>query len=106
MENEIYNAFAEWLNKLLENDMPENIKAYNFNLYEEEDEPMEYSSLPLIDLMKMTAENGLVPKYIHLKKMFSTSTIQMKKMPAVREVWNLYAVLSENISETENIRTN
>lgn len=38
MENEIYNAFAEWLNKLLENDMPENIKAYNFNLYEEEDE--------------------------------------------------------------------
>lgn len=38
MENEIYNAFAEWLNKLLENDMPENIKTYNFNLYEEEDE--------------------------------------------------------------------
>lgn len=38
MENEIYNAFADWLNSLLEKDMPENTKAYNFNLYEEEDE--------------------------------------------------------------------
>lgn len=38
MENEIYNAFAEWLDNLLEQDMPENTKAYNFNLYEEEDE--------------------------------------------------------------------
>ena len=38
MENEIYNAFADWLNSLLEKDMPENTKAYNFNLYEEEEE--------------------------------------------------------------------
>ena len=38
MENEIYNAFADWLNSLLEKDVPENTKAYNFNLYEEEDE--------------------------------------------------------------------
>lgn len=38
MENEIYNAFTDWLNSLLEKDMPENTKAYNFNLYEEEDE--------------------------------------------------------------------
>ncbi len=38
MENEIYNAFADWLNSLLEKDMPENTKAYNFNIYEEEDE--------------------------------------------------------------------
>lgn len=38
MENEIYNAFADWLNSLFEKDMPENTKAYNFNIYEEEDE--------------------------------------------------------------------
>lgn len=32
---EIYEAFSEWLDTQLENDMPENTKAYNFNLYEE-----------------------------------------------------------------------
>lgn len=32
---DIYEAFSEWLDNLLENDMPENTKAYNFNLYEE-----------------------------------------------------------------------
>lgn len=32
---DIYEAFSEWLDSLLENDMPENTKAYNFNLYEE-----------------------------------------------------------------------
>lgn len=34
--SEIYGGFAEWLDSLLENnDMPENTRAYNFNLYEE-----------------------------------------------------------------------
>lgn len=32
---DIYEAFSEWLDSQLENDMPENTKAYNFNLYEE-----------------------------------------------------------------------
>lgn len=36
---EIYNGFAEWLDNLLENnDMPADTKAFNFNLYEEEEE--------------------------------------------------------------------
>lgn len=36
---EIYNGFAEWLDTLLENnDMPAETKAFNFNIYEEEDE--------------------------------------------------------------------
>lgn len=36
--DEIYSSFAEWLDNLLENnDMPENTKAFNFNLYEEDD---------------------------------------------------------------------
>ncbi|MDE6092731.1 MAG: hypothetical protein K2G14_06500 [Ruminococcus sp.] len=35
---EIYSEFANWLDNLLENnDMPENTKAFNFNLYEEEE---------------------------------------------------------------------
>lgn len=38
MDNEIYNAFSEWLDSLLENDMPDNTKAYNFNIYDELDE--------------------------------------------------------------------
>jgi len=38
MDSEIYNAFAEWLDRLLENDVPDNTKAYNFNIYEETDE--------------------------------------------------------------------
>lgn len=37
MNNEIYIAFAKWLDSLLEIDMPKNTKAFNFNLYEEED---------------------------------------------------------------------
>lgn len=37
--DEIYSSFAEWLDSLLENnDMPADTKAFNFNLYEEEDE--------------------------------------------------------------------
>ncbi|MDE5583170.1 MAG: hypothetical protein K2J08_05655 [Ruminococcus sp.] len=37
--SEMYGAFADWLDNLLENnDMPENTRAFNFNLYEEEDE--------------------------------------------------------------------
>ena len=35
---EIYIEFEKWLCKLLENDMPDNTAAYNFNIYEEEDE--------------------------------------------------------------------
>ncbi len=35
---EIYQEFEKWLNSLLENDMPENTAAYNFNIYEEDDE--------------------------------------------------------------------
>jgi hypothetical protein len=35
---EIYIEFEKWLSKLLENDMPDNTAAYNFNIYEEEDE--------------------------------------------------------------------
>lgn len=36
---EIYRGFAEWLDSLLKkNDMPADTKAFNFNLYEEEDE--------------------------------------------------------------------
>ncbi len=36
---EIYEEFARWLDALLENnDMPANTAAFNFNLYEEEDE--------------------------------------------------------------------
>ena len=35
---EIYIEFEKWLSKLLENDMPNNTAAYNFNIYEEEDE--------------------------------------------------------------------
>ncbi len=38
MNNEIYNAFSEWLDNILENDMPDNTKAYNFNIYDELDE--------------------------------------------------------------------
>ena len=38
MNTEIYNAFAEWLDNLLNQDMPEEIMAYNFNIYEEADE--------------------------------------------------------------------
>ncbi|MDE6035606.1 MAG: hypothetical protein K2G36_06815 [Ruminococcus sp.] len=35
---EIYKSFAEWLDSLLEkNDIPADMKAFNFNLYEEED---------------------------------------------------------------------
>ncbi|MDE6665317.1 MAG: hypothetical protein K2K14_03895 [Ruminococcus sp.] len=35
---EIYSEFANWLDNLLENNnMPENTKAFNFNLYEEEE---------------------------------------------------------------------
>ena len=34
--DEIYSSFKEWLDNLLENnDMPENTKAFNFNLYDE-----------------------------------------------------------------------
>ena len=34
----MYSSFAEWLDNLLEkNDMPEDTKAFNFNLYEEDD---------------------------------------------------------------------
>jgi len=36
--DKIYNAFSEWLDSLLENDMPDNTKAYNFNIYDELDE--------------------------------------------------------------------
>ena len=37
--DEIYSSFKEWLDNLLENnDMPENTKAFNFNLYEEDDD--------------------------------------------------------------------
>lgn len=36
---EIYEEFARWLDALLKNnDMPANTAAFNFNLYEEEDE--------------------------------------------------------------------
>ena len=35
---EIYNEFEKWLNSLLENIVTDNIKAFNFNLYDEEDE--------------------------------------------------------------------
>jgi hypothetical protein len=36
---EIYIEFAKWLDSLLEeNDMPENLAAFCFNLYDEEDE--------------------------------------------------------------------
>ena len=35
---EIYIEFEKWLSKLLENDMPDNTAAYNFNIYEEGDE--------------------------------------------------------------------
>ncbi|MCM1314328.1 MAG: hypothetical protein NC205_05995 [Prevotella sp.] len=36
--DEIYSSFKEWLDNLLENnDMPEDTKAFNFNLYEEDD---------------------------------------------------------------------
>lgn len=35
---EIYIEFARWLDKLLESKMPENIAAFNFNIYDEEDE--------------------------------------------------------------------
>lgn len=35
--DEIYSSFKEWLDSLLENnDMPEDTKAFNFNLYDEE----------------------------------------------------------------------
>ncbi|MBR4022670.1 MAG: hypothetical protein IKI94_08805 [Ruminococcus sp.] len=34
----MYIEFEKWLSKLLENDMPDNTAAYNFNIYEEEDE--------------------------------------------------------------------
>lgn len=38
-QNEIYEEFAKWLDRLLDNNkMPENTAAFNFNLYEEEDE--------------------------------------------------------------------
>ncbi|MDE5861248.1 MAG: hypothetical protein K2H28_03550 [Ruminococcus sp.] len=36
---EIYHSFAEWLDNLLEkNDIPADTKAFNFNLYEEEED--------------------------------------------------------------------
>lgn len=36
MNNEVYEKFADWLDALLENnEMPENTKAFNFNLYED-----------------------------------------------------------------------
>lgn len=36
---EIYSSFKEWLDNLLKNnDMPADTKAFNFNLYEEEDD--------------------------------------------------------------------
>lgn len=36
MNNEVYEKFADWLDSLLENnEMPENTKAFNFNLYED-----------------------------------------------------------------------
>ncbi|MDE5770720.1 MAG: hypothetical protein K2I06_03670 [Ruminococcus sp.] len=36
--NEIYGEFENWLDNLLKNnDMPENTRAFNFNLYEEDD---------------------------------------------------------------------
>lgn len=36
---EIYEQFAKWLDNLLENnDMPDETAAYNFNIYDEEDE--------------------------------------------------------------------
>lgn len=34
---EIYLEFEKWLDNLLENEMPENMAAFNFNIYEEED---------------------------------------------------------------------
>ena len=35
----MYSSFTEWLDNLLENnDMPEDTKAFNFNLYDEGDE--------------------------------------------------------------------
>ncbi|MDE5833995.1 MAG: hypothetical protein K2H26_00585 [Ruminococcus sp.] len=35
--SEIYSSFADWLDNLLENnDMPVDTKAFNFNLYEED----------------------------------------------------------------------
>lgn len=35
---EIYDEFAKWLDNLLKNDMPDSVIAYNFNIYDEEDE--------------------------------------------------------------------
>ena len=37
--DEIYSSFKEWLDNLLENnDIPADTKAFNFNLYEEDDD--------------------------------------------------------------------
>ncbi len=43
MNNEIYDAFSQWLDDILEkNKMPEGTKAYCFNLYEESVEDCVY----------------------------------------------------------------
>lgn len=39
IQTEIYEEFDKWLDTLLENnDMPENTRAFNFNLYDESDD--------------------------------------------------------------------
>lgn len=43
LKTELYEHFSAWLDALLENnDMPENTKAFNFNLYEESIEDSVY----------------------------------------------------------------
>lgn len=41
--NEIYTEFANWIDSLLENDMPDETLAFCFNLYEESAEDFVYS---------------------------------------------------------------
>lgn len=44
INTEVYEHFAAWLDALLENnEMPENTKAFNFNLYEESIEDSVYA---------------------------------------------------------------
>lgn len=38
MNEEIYKAFEEWLNNIMKDNMPDNVQAYNFNIYDETDE--------------------------------------------------------------------
>ena len=55
---EIYSEFADWLDNLLENnDMPENIQAFNFNLYEESEDEYIYG-VQIIASDRFDADDG------------------------------------------------